>query len=392
MSDATPSLPPKSQALADQRVALVGRFAGMSQRELAKSIEQHGGSLSDKSPTLVVIGDESNDKQIEAARRLAKEVGCSTLSEADLLGRLDLIAPEHDIRRLYTSAMLAELASVPVAAIRRWGRRGHLQATRRLNRLAYYDFSEATIARLLGELLAAGRSLDSIDRFVDQLTRAYPEMGRPLGELPIVIEEGILYVRHGDTLSEPSGQLRLDFDLSEENAEEDQGVILSIGSPDAEESEEEPVDESRRRALAYCELGELEEAIAAWRLVLLQGNPVAEDHFTLGEWLYLAGEPQAARERYYAALELDEEYVEARMNLGCVLDELGQSELAVSAFLGALDRHPQYADAHFHLAAALDRQGNARLAEIHWRQFLEIAPESPWADEARLRLEGPQGL
>ena len=91
-------------------------------------------------------------------------------------------------------------------------------------------------------------------------------------------------------------------------------------------------------------------------------------------------------------MELDEEYVEARMNLGCVLDELGQSELAVSAFLGALDRHPQYADAHFHLAAALDRQGNARLAESHWRQFLEIAPESPWADEARLRLEGPSTL
>ena len=60
VSDANPPSPPISQLLAAQRVALIGRFAGMSQRELAKAIEQHGGSLSDKSPTLVVIGDESS--------------------------------------------------------------------------------------------------------------------------------------------------------------------------------------------------------------------------------------------------------------------------------------------------------------------------------------------
>ncbi len=372
--------------LADQRVALVGRFAGMKRRELAKAIQQQGGTLSDEAPTLVALGDESSDSQTKAALQLASEVSCPVLSETDLLDRLELIDPEQDIRRLYTPAMLAELASVPVAAIRRWGRRGYLLPTRRLNRLAYYDFSEATVARRLGELLAAECSLDRIDRLVDQLAHAYPKMDRPLAELSIVIEEGGIYVRRGESLTEPGGQLRIDFDLLEEGGEVDPGVILSIGSTDLIANDKETIDEPRRNAQALCEQGELGEAIAAWRLVMLQSDPVAEDHFTLGEWLYAAGEPQAARERYFAALELDEEYVEARMNLGCVLDELGQSELAVSAFLGALDRHPQYADAHFHLAAVLDRSGEPSLAESHWRQFLEIAPESPWADEARLRL------
>ena len=127
-----------------------------------------------------------------------------------------------------------------------------------------------------------------------------PKWTGPLGELPIVIEEGVLYVRHGDTLTEPGGQLRLDFDLPEEPEEDDnseeEGVILSIGSPLHRRGyREASIDEPRRKALALCELGELQEAIAAWRLVLLQGDPVAEDHFTLGEWLYLAGEPQAAQ-------------------------------------------------------------------------------------------------
>ena len=63
---------------------------------------------------------------------------------------------------------------------------------------------------------------------------------------------------------------------------------------------------------------------------------------------------RASRERYYAAIELDENYVEARANLGCVLAELGERELAVAAFEGALTLHADYADAHFHLARTLD--------------------------------------
>ncbi len=54
------------------------------------------------------------------------------------------------------------------------------------------------------------------------------------------------------------------------------------------------------------------------------------------------------------AIELDENYVEARANLGCVLAELGDRELAAAAFEGALTLHPEYADAHFHLARTLD--------------------------------------
>jgi hypothetical protein len=46
------------------------------------------------------------------------------------------------------------------------------------------------------------------------------------------------------------------------------------------------------------------------------------------------------------ALELEEDFVEARANLGCVLAESGELELAVAAFRGALSLHPQYADVH----------------------------------------------
>ncbi len=49
--------------------------------------------------------------------------------------------------------------------------------------------------------------------------------------------------------------------------------------------------------------------------------------------------------------------------------------------------HPDYPDAHYHLARLLDDLGQFGEAEVHWQQFLELAPESPWAEEARIRLQ-----
>ena len=86
------------------------------------------------------------------------------------------------------------------------------------------------------------------------------------------------------------------------------------------------------------------------------------------------------------ALELNCGLVEARANLGCVLAEGGQLELAVAAFEGALQQFADYADVHFHLARALDDLGQSSKANPHWQRFIELAPASPWAEEAQHRL------
>ena len=123
-----------------------------------------------------------------------------------------------------------------------------------------------------------------------------------------------------------------------------------------------------------------------YRAALAAGGPAPELCFQLAEVLYRQDDLPAARERYYMALELDENYVEARANLGCVLAELGQLELAAAAFEGALRCHDEYADVYYHLARTLDELGRGDQALYHWRRFVELAPESPWADEAHDRL------
>jgi tetratricopeptide (TPR) repeat protein len=123
-----------------------------------------------------------------------------------------------------------------------------------------------------------------------------------------------------------------------------------------------------------------------YRAALVGGGPAPEVCFSLAELLYRMGDTSAARERYYMAIELDEEYVEARANLGCVLAEAGERELAVAAFEGALAFHDQYPDVHYHLARTLDDLDRRPEADRHWHAFLELAPESPWAETARRRL------
>ncbi|HVT29824.1 MAG TPA: tetratricopeptide repeat protein, partial [Lacipirellulaceae bacterium] len=137
--------------------------------------------------------------------------------------------------------------------------------------------------------------------------------------------------------------------------------------------------------------GQPDRAAEVYRAILFTDESTADDHFALAELLYLGGDLSAARERYYVAIELDEDFVEARSNLGCVLAEQGEFGLAEAAFRGALEYHPDYADAHYHLARLLDRTNRSAEASRHWQLFMNLAPASPWADEARERLAGPAG-
>jgi tetratricopeptide (TPR) repeat protein len=139
-------------------------------------------------------------------------------------------------------------------------------------------------------------------------------------------------------------------------------------------------------ALECEERGELDEAEELYRAALAASGANAEVNFLLAELLYRKGDLSAARERYYVTIELDENYVEARANLGCVLAEVGELELAIAALEGALAFHGDYPDVHYHLARLLDRVERREDAVGHWRAFARLAAESPWAEEARDRL------
>jgi tetratricopeptide (TPR) repeat protein len=128
-----------------------------------------------------------------------------------------------------------------------------------------------------------------------------------------------------------------------------------------------------------------------YRAALAAGGPNADLSFALAELFYRLGDLSAARERYFTAIELDENFVEARVNLGCLLAEQGRLEMAVAAFEGALRYHEDYADAHYHLAKTFFELGRRDEALPHWEAFLRLAPDSPWAAEVRLLVALAEG-
>jgi len=308
------------------------------------------------------------------------------------------------IRSFYTPAMLARLIGVPVATIRRWRRRGLIVPVRELGRVAYYDFGQVTAARDLGKRIPSGKGSSRIER---QLARLSESTGLTPARLPILIEGKRVLLRESDGLRDAAGQRWIDFDgvngecgagesgegrAEARMADSDRGPFVSPTWPFAPRGEPTfPGECLVEGALELEADGDLEGAADAYRAALAAGGPNAELCFQLAETLYRLGDVAAARERYFMAIELDEHYVEARANLGCVLAESGRADLAIAALEGALSLHADYADAHYHLARMFDDCGDFPAARRHWERFLECAPDNPWADEARARiLDAPE--
>ena len=386
-----------------KRVALVGRFGGMNQREASNVLRSYQATIVDLEADAidwVVIGAEeppiAEDRLLGAHLRDAAAAGrLEILHETELWQRLGLVDVEQSIRRYHTPAMLAHLLGVSVRVIRRWHRRGLITPVRTLHNLPYFDFQEVATARRLAQWIAAGASPKAIEQRLVELLEVLPNIQRPLDQLSILVEGKQVLLRQGEGLVEPGGQLRFDFDAMDEPSEEaasDPPTVLTIWDHDHESfpfgKQHDLIDDELLQAAYEAEDdGDLETAIDLCHAVLARDGPRADIDFQLGELLYRIGQVVAARERYYSAIELDPDYVEARASLGCVLAETGQAELAIAAFRGALTLYEDYSDVHYNLARILDETGRDIEARHHWSKFLELAPDSPWAEEAAGRID-----
>jgi len=415
--------------VAGKRIALVGRFGSMNHREAGNVLRSYHAVVVDlpRSPVRadaaaaplevdwVVIGadqpplsqtDLLSEDIIQAAARGDLEV----ISETELWQRVGLVESERSIRRYYTPAMLAELSGVSVRVVRRWHRRGLITPVTTLHKLPYFDYAEVATAKRLAGWITAGASTEAIERRLIQLIEVLPNIRRPLDQLSILVEGKQILLRQGDGLVEPGGQMRFDFDAMEPAASGVDGTSTAddqrpaqraasaVGGPSviafhrpgqppmwnaAPPGESDPL---LQQAYQAEDNDDLQSAVDLYHTILARDGASAEISFQIGELLYRMNQPVAARERFYAAIEMDPDFVEARASLGGVLAELGQHELAIAALRGALSMHPDYADVHYTLAKTLDEIERPQQAIEHWQTFLELAPDSAWGDEARDRL------
>lgn len=403
MTESSALTEPIAGELEGKRVAIVGKLGSLTKREMLRVLRDHGGRVLDK-PTdrvdIIVLGADHplvDDWTRELEPELAAAVAAGRVEvvpETELWTRLG-ISESQPTKQLYTPAMLADLLGVSVRVVRRWHRVGLIRPVKEVLRLPYFDYQEVATARQLAQWLADGATVQGIQHQLSHLSRLAHDDGRSIQQLSIIAEGKMLLLRQGDGLVESTGQMRIDFLALEEGHVDDESVsTISMATLSAVEEAlprtstapttwQEMLDEAN---LAEDE-DRLDAAIDWYRAALASQGASADISFQLAELLYRTGDLSGARERYYVALELNADLVEARANLGCVLAEQGQLELAVAAFEGTLQQYEDYADVHYHMARTLDELKEHDRAAEHWSRFLTLAPLSPWAEEAELRLK-----
>ncbi|MEM9943876.1 MAG: MerR family transcriptional regulator [Planctomycetota bacterium] len=393
----------KLDGIDQKRISLVGKLGCVTRKEARQFIRDSGGILSeklDKHVEIIVVGADADpldepESLLQPWVIEAKNEGrIKIIPEPLFWEQLGIDESVQDEGQLYTPSMLARLLNVPISTIRRWHRRGLIVPTRQFKKLAYFDFQEVASARRIAQLITSGATPQAIETKLSQLSELFPSLNRPLSQLSVIVEGKSILLRRGGGLVEPNGQRRIDFDsLTEEiaNNHSDQDQLLSFESTESpnEKTIEDLSSPSEfvRLAIEYEDREDHDSAIQVYRAMALAYGATPSVCFRLAELLYLRGDLAGARERYFVAVELDQTFVEARASLGCVLVELDEKELALSAFQGALDHHSEYPDVHFHLARLLDDLDRPDDAENHWNTFLQLAPKSPWAEEARDRLQ-----
>ena len=292
----------------------------MSRRDAERLIRERGGRVAGSiggDVDLVVVSDDIVDpSQVATDRTLFDDAACSAwqagtlelVRESELWARLGLIDAEPGVERLYTPAMLAELLGVPIAAIRTWHRKGGTACQPRGAAAGVLRFRRGShrpqARRPVGCRLLAVGDQSQVGRARAAAARGAPTAGRRgggrRGELPVRAR--------GGGLTEPSGQLLLDFDAPQAGTDtaarrcRQWPFRLPRPRPIARPSgvcgrapQPLPIEELRSLAAELEEDGRRDQAIEAYRAILVSGEFTAEDNFFLAELLYREGELAAAR-------------------------------------------------------------------------------------------------
>ncbi|MFM7515985.1 MAG: tetratricopeptide repeat protein [Pirellula sp.] len=389
--------------LENKRIGLLGKLGAMTRKEACHWLKHYQATVSEKLTgelDLVIIGaDELPDEDIQAMlneklRERIRQGETVLVHEHDLWASLGLV-DDPSAKQLYTPAMVASLIKTPVSAVRRWHRIGLLPSIKVAHKLPYFDFEQVQCAKQIAAWVKQGAKVTDLKKQLDDFGSRIAN--RSLIDLDIRIDGRRILLYDDGNLIGSQGQLHLNFDEPIEDQDTSQEPsILVISSHVGQASLRGPREiqdhgpSTRDAMLAAAEeledAGRIQEAIEWHRVILAKYGSSADIVFGLGELLLRVGEVLAARERFYNAIEIDEDFVEARASLGCVLAETGQLDLAIAAFEGALAKDDHYPDVHYHLARSLDEIGNTQDATKHWLRFLQLSPQSPWAEEALERL------
>jgi tetratricopeptide (TPR) repeat protein len=270
----------------------------------------------------------------------------------------------------YSTTDVARLLGLSAGQVRSLARAGVLAPDRGPRGALRFSFQDLVLLRTAKALavarIPARRIRRALRRLVEQLPR-----GRSLSELRITAEGDRVVVRDGQATWQPdSGQLLLDFTVAELATRA--APVARRLARDARRAEEE-LSANRWFMLGVdLEAAAPDDARDAYRRALELEPAHIEARLNLGRLLQETGRVAEAEAHYRAVLESPGATPTAWFNLGTALEDLGRTTEAIAAYREAIGADGAFADAHFNLARLYERTGRGAAAIRHFRAYRDL--------------------
>jgi tetratricopeptide (TPR) repeat protein len=261
----------------------------------------------------------------------------------------------------YSLADLKRLFGLPPALIRKLSQAGFITRPAARGK-SQYSFQDLLVLRVAGALKAAKISTPKIAAALEQIRGALPA-GR-LPAIALAASGKDLAVREGSREWEASGQYALP-------------LVIERAMAEVAELRRSPAASVASVAHDHFLRGhQLEDSdVVAARAAYLAALSVQEDHLeariNLGRLLHLGGQLKEAEKLYRQAKTSS---ALLSFNLAILLEDLEREEEAVAAYRDALAQDPLLHDAHFNLSRLHEKAHRPREALRHllaYRRHIE---------------------
>ena len=268
--------------------------------------------------------------------------------------------------RAYTTQEAAELLGISPSQIRSFARQQFVLPIRAARGHFRFSFQDLVLLRTAKELVLAGLDSRRIWRALRALQDQLPT-GRPLSSVKVLTQADQVLVREHNTVWEvESGQTILDFKIDE--LAEKVAPLVKASGPIARQ-QATTSDEWFEIALEFDQVGEKEDAQAAYRETLSLDSTHVNARINLGRLLHNERSYQQAENLYREALKTDPTNSIAAFNLGVVLEDQSSIHEAIELYLHTLTLDPELPDVHYNLARLYENQGNQKAAIRHFSKF-----------------------
>jgi tetratricopeptide (TPR) repeat protein len=265
----------------------------------------------------------------------------------------------------YSLADLKRLFGLPPALIRKLSQAGFITAPppgKKNGGKAKYTFQDLLVLRVAGALKAARISTPKIAEALEQIRSALPSDRLPA--IALAASGKDLAVREGSREWEASGQYALP-------------LVPRAAPAQVANLKAAPQVSAASLAQDHFQRGHMLEDsdVKAARAAYLAALSVQEDHLeariNLGRLLHLEGKLKEAEQLYRQAKTSS---ALLSFNLAILLEDLKREEEAVAAYRDALAQDPLLCDAHFNLSRLHEKANRPREALRHllaYRRHIE---------------------